>query len=173
MTRTNPLLYGRSSLPFDSALWRNPTAEYRGAPFWSWNTKLTKDKLIRQLDCFSEMGMGGVHMHPRTGLDTPYLGEEFFDMVRACIDHCKERDMMACLYDEDRWPSGAAGGLVSKVYPKFRVQHLLITPFPYGKNPHPPVYVLQLIIVLTLRQSNRFVKGSGRAERRWNSHRSV
>ena len=36
--------------------------------------------------------------------------------------------MLAWTYDEDRWPSGAAGGLVTKEK-KFRARHLLFTPF--------------------------------------------
>jgi hypothetical protein len=35
-------------------------------------------------------------------------------------------------YDEDRWPSGAAGGLVSKANPEFRAKHLLWTSTKYG-----------------------------------------
>jgi hypothetical protein len=30
-------------------LWHNPPAEYRGKPFWSWNSKLEKHELIRQM----------------------------------------------------------------------------------------------------------------------------
>lgn len=29
-------------------LFKNPTKEYRGAPFWAWNTKLEKDILLEQ-----------------------------------------------------------------------------------------------------------------------------
>ena len=67
-------------------LFENPTSEYRGAPFWAWNHALDKDTLCRHIEYFKEMGMGGFHMHSRTGLDTPYLGEEFMDCVRACVE---------------------------------------------------------------------------------------
>ena len=33
-----------------------------------------------------EMGMGAFFMHSRVGLDTPYLGKEWFDCIRSCID---------------------------------------------------------------------------------------
>lgn len=36
--------------------------------------------------------------------------------------------MLSWLYDEDRWPSGAAGGLVTREE-RFRARHLLFTPF--------------------------------------------
>ncbi len=109
----------------------NPPAIYRGAPFWAWNCRLDRDQLLRQIDCFKEMGLGGFHMHARTGLDTDYLGEEFMEMVKACTRHAKDKGMLAWLYDEDRWPSGAAGGLVTQCE-AFRARHLLFTPVPYG-----------------------------------------
>ena len=31
-------------------LFQNPTAEYRGTPFWAWNCKLEAEELTRQLD---------------------------------------------------------------------------------------------------------------------------
>lgn len=87
-------------------LFRDPPAPYRGAPFWAWNCKLDRETMVRQVLYFKEMGMGGFHMHCRTGLDTEYLGEEFMEIIRACVEKAKEEDMLAWLYDEDRWPSG-------------------------------------------------------------------
>jgi len=108
-------------------LFKKPGSEYRATPFWAWNCKLEKDELIRQIDVFSEMGMGGFHMHSRIGLDNEYLGDEFMGLVRSCVDHAKEKDMLAWLYDEDRWPSGAAGGIVTKDR-KYRSRFIYFTP---------------------------------------------
>ena len=77
------------------------------------------------------MGFGGFHMHPRTGLATPYLGDEFMDAVRACMEKARAASMLCWLYDEDRWPSGFAGGLVTKDE-RYRARHLLFTPRPYS-----------------------------------------
>lgn len=93
------------------ALFENPTAEYRGAPFGSWNAKLEKDQLLRQIEHLKAMGFGGFHMHSRTGLATEYLSDEFMEMVKACCDKAEQEHMLAWLYDEDRWSSGPAGGL--------------------------------------------------------------
>ena len=95
-------------------LFENPTCEYRGTPFWSWNCKLDEDMLRRQIGYLKEMGFGGYHMHSRVGMASEYLGEEFMQMVSACVDEAKKQDMLAWLYDEDKWPSGYAGGLVTK-----------------------------------------------------------
>ncbi len=111
-------------------LFKNPTSEYRGTPFWAWNCKLDKEELKWQIEVFKEMGLGGFHMHVRTGMATPYLSDEYMDIVKACVEKAKEEKMLAWLYDEDRWPSGAAGGLVTKDK-KYRARYLLFTPKAY------------------------------------------
>ncbi|MBE3068885.1 MAG: hypothetical protein IMZ66_01475 [Planctomycetes bacterium] len=93
---------------------RSPGSAYRGAPFWAWNGPLEPDELRRQIRLMHQMGLGGFFMHARVGLATPYLSDEWFECVGACIDEADRLDMQAWLYDEDRWPSGAAGGLVTK-----------------------------------------------------------
>ena len=109
------MLYKKNSAKsLDMDLFKNPTSEYRGTPFWSWNTKLDKDQLLRQIEELGKMGFGGFHMHSRAGLATEYLSDEFMDMVKACCDKAEAEDMLAWLYDEDRWPSGFAGGIVTK-----------------------------------------------------------
>ena len=117
----------------DMKLFQNPTSEYRGTPFWAWNCKLEAEELTRQLDVLKEMGFGGAHMHVRTGMATPYLSDEYMDLIKTCVEKCKKEEMLAWLYDEDRWPSGAAGGLVTKDK-EFRATHLLFTPTPYSEE---------------------------------------
>lgn len=116
----------KKSKSLDKDLFKNPTAEYRGAPFWAWNCDLDRDELLRQIDVFKEMGLGGFHMHVRTGMSTEYLSDEFMSLIRACTDYAKKNDMLAWLYDEDRWPSGAAGGILTKT-PEFRQRYLRFT----------------------------------------------
>lgn len=65
-------------------------------------------------------------MHSRIGLATPYLSEEWFRLVAACVDEAHRQKMEAWLYDEDRWPSEAAGGLVTK-NPRYRMRWLVAT----------------------------------------------
>ncbi|EDO02083.1 hypothetical protein SS1G_04559 [Sclerotinia sclerotiorum 1980 UF-70] len=131
----HPLSYPKSSLRYNPQLFKNPSSEYRGCPFWAWNTKLDKDQLLRQIDYFAEMELGRFHTHVRTGLDIEYMGTEFMDMIRACVDYAETKQMLACLYDDDRWPSGAAGGKVIEKYPEHKGKHLLFTPHPYGTVP--------------------------------------
>lgn len=91
---------------------RNPPLSYRGAPFWSWNDRLQVTELTRQVEDMKAHGMGGFFMHSREGLETPYLGDEWMECIRETVKKAKETGMNAWLYDEDRWPSGFAGGRV-------------------------------------------------------------
>ena len=95
-------------------LFQSPSAAYRGKPFWSWNGKLEKDELLRQIQIFKEMGMGGYFCHSRIGLVTEYLGKEWFELINACADKGQSLGLETWLYDEDRWPSGIAGGKVTQ-----------------------------------------------------------
>ena len=128
------LLYPRNrTQSLNKSLFKNPTAEYRGAPFWSWNCKLDRGQLLRQLDHLKAMGFGGAHIHSRTGMASEYLGAEFMAHVRACTQYAKSRNLLTWLYDEDRWPSGFGGGLVTKDQ-RFRERYLIFTPRPYGSG---------------------------------------
>ncbi|KAG7406443.1 hypothetical protein Forpe1208_v014375 [Fusarium oxysporum f. sp. rapae] len=84
------------------------------------------------------MGMGGFHIHSRVSLNTPYIGAEFMDHIKASVGAAKVKGLLACLYDEDRWPSGAAGGLVVADNPQYKAMHLLLTKREYGSFRLPP-----------------------------------
>ena len=112
---------------FDVEVFKNPTKEYRGAPFWGWNGKLDKQILAEQIDVLKEMGFGGFHIHSRIGLATEYLGEEFMDCVKFCNEYAKSKDMLCWLYDEDKWPSGYGGGMVTENQ-EFAARYLLFSP---------------------------------------------
>ncbi len=88
--------------------------EYRSLPFWSWNDRLDKDELIKQTEWMKKQGFGGFFMHARSGLTTEYLGEEWFECIKACIQAGKQLDMECWAYDENGWPSGFAGGELLK-----------------------------------------------------------
>ncbi|MCL2662322.1 MAG: hypothetical protein FWE83_03225 [Oscillospiraceae bacterium] len=130
------MFYKKSMKPFSAELFKNPPSEYRATPFWAWNNELDAAELKWQIEQFKLMGFGGFHMHVRTGLATEYLSEEYMEIIKACVNKARDEKMLAWLYDEDRWPSGAAGGIITKDK-KFRAKHLLLTRQPYGSEVRP------------------------------------
>jgi hypothetical protein len=104
---------------------QNPPKTYREAPFWSWNDDLDPQELVRQIGLMDEAGWGGFFMHSRVGLVTPYMGQQWMACIRACAEEAGKRGMGAWLYDEDKWPSGFAGGLSVAANPDYRAQCLV------------------------------------------------
>lgn len=118
----------KETVKFDQESFINPPMSNRGVPFWSWNSTLDdKEKLRRQIGYFKEMGFGGFMMHARTGLKTKYLGKEFMEAVKFCTEEAEKQGMYAWIYDEDRWPSGYAGGLVLKEDISLCIRYLQFT----------------------------------------------
>jgi len=91
---------------------QNPPAGYRPLPLWSWNDKLEKGELERQIEEMHLAGLGGFFMHARGGLLTPYMEEEWMEAVRTSIEKSRELGMDAWFHDENGWPGGFADGKV-------------------------------------------------------------
>ena len=64
--------------------------QYRGLPFWCWNGKLDKAEIVRQVHVLKDMGFRGFFMHSRTGLETEYLGQEWFEIVTTAAQEAKK-----------------------------------------------------------------------------------
>ncbi len=154
----------------DAKVFAHPGAEYRCAPFWAWNCDLEKDLLLREIACMQEMGMGGFHMHTRCGMSLPYLGDEFMDRVRLCVDEAKKRHMLAWLYDEDKWPSGFAGGYVTEKEEN-RQRFLLLTPHspPPGEGRLLARYTVSLDGEGYLKAYRRLGEGEETGEQVWHA----
>lgn len=125
------MLYKKNVAPMTEELFRNPTSEYRATPFWAWNCELNQDLLDREIGYMQDMGFGGFHMHVRVGMSTEYLSDDFMSFIKGSIKTAKDKKMLAWLYDEDKWPSGFAGGLVTKKKEN-REKYLLFTRKGYG-----------------------------------------
>jgi len=82
-------------------------------PFWSWNGRLEPAELKRQIDEMADKGVYAAFMHARAGIDldsTPYFSEGWWKAVETAVSHGKRVGFKTWIYDEDKWPSGEAGG---------------------------------------------------------------
>ncbi|MCM1044864.1 MAG: hypothetical protein NC417_05085 [Candidatus Gastranaerophilales bacterium] len=115
---------------------RMPGADKRSIPFWAWNAKLDEEELRCQVRQMKEAGVGGFFIHSREGLETDYLGEQWMNCVKAVVQEAKVQGIYAWLYDEDRWPSGTAGGRVTSCGDAYRCKGLAMEILPaaaYGE----------------------------------------
>ena len=101
-----------------TAEFKAPSAEYTTAPFFVWNYKITKQEIDNYLNDFKNAGSSQVFVHPRPGLITEYLSEEWFDLFKYTVDKGKELGMKVWIYDENSYPSGFGGGHVPDQMPE-------------------------------------------------------
>lgn len=110
---------------------KKPGRTYGSLPFWSWNDVLNEEEVAEQIRLGAEAGLGGFFAHSRDGLETPYMGEQWFACMRRAVSEAEKYGMQIWLYDEDRWPSGTAGGQVTAQKDAYRCKGLtleIVTP---------------------------------------------
>ena len=98
--------------------------KYRPIPFWSWNEKLEIEETKEQIHTMNESGLGGFFMHARGGLQTEYMGKEWFDNVSASVEKAKRLGMRPWAYDENGWPSGFGNGIVTDMGVEYQQKYL-------------------------------------------------
>lgn len=118
---------------------KNVPKKYRPIPFWSWNEKLNADETKRQVNIMNDNGYGGYFMHARGGLQTEYLGEEWFENVTAAIDEGERYGMRPFAYDENGWPSGFGGGAVNGLGVEYQQKYLRME----DKKEHTDTFITQ------------------------------
>jgi hypothetical protein len=101
-----------------SGRFAEPSKEYGTAPLWVWNTRVTHERIDASMKELKEQGFGGVFIHPRPGLITEYLSDEWFELCRYAVETGKKLDMNVWIYDENSYPSGFAGGHVPAEMPE-------------------------------------------------------
>ena len=108
------------TLSFDEVekAFADPGKEFRPAPLWTWNARVTHSDIDRMLSDFKGQGFGGAFIHPRPGLETEYLSDDWFELWRYSVEKGKELGLDIWIYDEDSYPSGFAGGHVQREMPE-------------------------------------------------------
>lgn len=99
------------------AKFADPPSEYRSAPLWDWNDKITEEGIDFHMKKFKEGGLGGVFVHPRPGLITEYISEDWHKLFNYTVQKGKELGLKVWIYDENSYPSGFAGGHVPAEMP--------------------------------------------------------
>ncbi|WP_029906928.1 glycosyl hydrolase [Prevotella sp. 10(H)] len=97
---------------------KDPSKSFRSAPLWVWNTKVTRADIDRMLGELKEQGFGGAFVHPRPGLITDYLSDDWFDLYKYSLEVGRKLGMDIWIYDENSYPSGFAGGHVPAQMPE-------------------------------------------------------
>ncbi len=106
-------------------IFADPPRQYATAPLWVWNDLLTDAQIRGTLRDLAGQRVRQVFVHPRPGLMTPYLSDEWFRLWRVALDEAEKLDMNVWIYDENSYPSGFAGGHVPERMPESRGRGLV------------------------------------------------
>lgn len=106
-----------------------PPYESKSRPLWFWNSPtrslsdITKED-IREIMVHSknESGYLGFGILPNW-LDN-YMSDQYLDLYGYALETAEELGMKMCLYDEDGFPSGPAGGMLASKYPEATLKRL-------------------------------------------------
>ncbi|MGC1392241.1 MAG: hypothetical protein WA816_14495 [Bacteroidales bacterium] len=101
-----------------SSQFSDPPKEYTTAPFFVWNGDITAEEIDKDLVSFKNAGSSQVFIHPRPGLITEYLSEDWFKLYQHAVQKGKELGMNVWIYDENSYPSGFGGGHVPDEMPE-------------------------------------------------------
>jgi len=99
---------------------QNPGRDYSSGPLWTWNDLLTEEQIRSTMQDMAAQHVKQVWVHPRPGLMTPYLSDDWFRLWGVALDEAAKLDMNVWIYDENSYPSGFAGGFVPEALPDSR-----------------------------------------------------
>ena len=112
----------------------NPLPTYSSGPLWVWNDLLTDEQVTSTLHDLAEQHVMQAFVHPRPGLMTPYLSEEWFRLWGVALREAEKLGMQLWIYDENSYPSGFAGGHVPDLMPDSAQKGLLVKQGPVPQN---------------------------------------
>lgn len=94
--------------------------------------KPTRDKIQEYLTSLFDNGIRQVLLYPRAGCEIEYLSEEWFLTIGNFIEIADQLNMCIWLYDDFNWPSGDAGGRVTKIE-EYRLKAISIARGSFGQ----------------------------------------
>ena len=62
-----------------------PSMESKPWAIWIWNSYITPEKLVQQLNGFIEKGFGGICIKPGRDMLPGFLSKEFFDLLQKAL----------------------------------------------------------------------------------------
>jgi hypothetical protein len=116
------------SLREAAANFKAPPHEYGAIqPFASWNgtdPKEVRARIVRDFDRLAANGIFVVNLSPGRG-EPKYLSPEHMDQVKFTVQEAAKRNMRLWIQDESDYPSGFAGGNISRQVPQLGMQGIV------------------------------------------------
>jgi hypothetical protein len=106
--------------------WKSPPPEYGPEPYYGLNGIVTLEVLQRDMDTAKRLGFHAVTVQPGRGNKEEYLSPAYFALFKQLVEEARKRDLRVWIIDDAGYPSGFAGGLISKEKPELQMQALTI-----------------------------------------------
>lgn len=87
---------------------------------------MTPERIVQDLDNVKKQGINAISIEGTYGTPAPYLSDEYMKTVKFMVAELKKRGMHMWIIDEGQYPSGFAGGLISKRAPEVRMQGVVM-----------------------------------------------
>ena len=94
---------------------KNTYTEFSPSVIWDWCAKPTPEEIDFKLSSFSDMGIRSVYIRPSKGLATPYLSDDFFELIRTAARRSARYGVELWIFDENSSASGNGGGEITSV----------------------------------------------------------
>ena len=94
---------------------KNTYKEFFPSVIWDWCAKPTPEEIDFKLSSFSDMGIKSVYIRPSKGLATPYLSEDYFELIRTAARRSARYGIDIWIFDENASASGIGGGEITSV----------------------------------------------------------
>src|ERR1019366_4631943 len=108
-----------------AANFKAPPREYGAIqPFASWNGPDARERMVQDFDRLAANGIFVVNMSPGRG-EPKYLSPEHVSQVKFAVQEAAKRGMKLWIQDESDYPSGFAGGNISRQYPQLAMQGIV------------------------------------------------
>src|ERR1039457_5911553 len=108
-----------------AANFKTPPREYGAIqPFASWNGPISRERMVQDFDRLAANGIFVVNMSPGRG-EPKYLSPEHVSQVKFAVQEAAKRGMKLWIQDESDYPSGFAGGNISRQYPQLAMQGIV------------------------------------------------
>ena len=108
-----------------AANFKTPPHEYGAIqPFASWNGPDARERIVQDFDRLAANGIFVVNLSPGRG-EPKYLSPEHMSQVKFTVQEAVKRGMKLWIQDESDYPSGFAGGRISKEYPQLGMQGIV------------------------------------------------
>ena len=105
-------------------LLEKPGVDARPWAIWIWNSCITRDNLVSQLNSFIEKGFGGVAIKPSRDMVPSYLSNEFFDLFKIALKLAQQGNIGVRIAEDFGLPWNNLFEAITNQNKKLRAQRL-------------------------------------------------